>query len=182
MSTRLPVAPAPEPLEAYAQHFDALFTKRNQRDRFRRYLEGVLLPTERNKTLTALANTEPVVGAQHRQAQSLQWFLSESTWDSHTLNGRRLDLLRADPTTAPDQRASSPSMKPATAKMGTRPLTLGANIWPISARPTMASSRSPASGLTSASIIPWRSSPTRRPTGLHAARPTRPFAPSRRSR
>ena len=104
MSTRLPVAPAPEPLEAYAQHFDALFAKRNQRDRFRRYLEGVLLPTERNKTLTALANTEPVVGAQHRQAQSLQWFLSESTWDSHTLNDRRLDLLRADPTTAPDQQ------------------------------------------------------------------------------
>ena len=104
MSTRLPVAPAPEPLEAYAQHFDPLFTKRNQRDAFRRYLEGVLLPAERNKTLTALANTEPVVGAQHRQAQSLQWFLSESTWDSHTLNDRRLDLLRADPTSAPDDQ------------------------------------------------------------------------------
>ena len=82
MSTRLPVTPAPEPLEAYAQHFDPLFTKRNQRDAFRRYLEGLLLPAERNKTLTALANTEPVVGAQHRQAQSLQWFLSESTWDA----------------------------------------------------------------------------------------------------
>jgi DDE superfamily endonuclease len=104
MSTRLPVVPAPEPLEAYAQHFDPLFTKRNQRDRFRRYLEGLLLPAERNKTLTALANTEPVVGAQHRQAQSLQWFLSESTWDSHTLNRRRVDLLRADPTSAPDDR------------------------------------------------------------------------------
>jgi hypothetical protein len=102
MSTRLPVAPAPEPLETYAQHFDALFTKRNQRDRFRRYLEGVLLPAERNKTLTALANTEPVVGAQHAQAQGLQWFLSESTWDSHTLNRQRMDLLRTDPTSAPD--------------------------------------------------------------------------------
>ena len=96
--------PAPEPLEAYIQHFDPLFTKRNQREAFRRYLEGLLLPAERNKTLTALANTEPVVGAQHRQAQRLQWFLSESTWDSHTLNRRRLDLLRADPTTAPDDR------------------------------------------------------------------------------
>ena len=31
MSTRLPVTPAPEPLEAYIQHFDPLFTKRNQR-------------------------------------------------------------------------------------------------------------------------------------------------------
>ena len=64
MSRRLPVTPAPEPLEAYVQHYDALFAKRNQRDAGRRYLEGLLLPTERNKTLTALANTEPVLGAQ----------------------------------------------------------------------------------------------------------------------
>ena len=76
MSTGLPVTPAPEPLEAYAQHFDPALYQCNQRDRFRRYLEGLLLPAERNKTLTALANTEPVVGAQHRQAQSLQWFSS----------------------------------------------------------------------------------------------------------
>src|SRR5687768_12389226 len=102
MSTRLPVSPAPGPLEADAQHFDALFAKRNQRDSFRRYLEGLLLPTERNKTLTALANTEPVVGAQHPQAQNLQWFLSESTWDPHRVNVQRLDLLRTDPTSAPD--------------------------------------------------------------------------------
>ncbi len=71
MSNRLPVSPAPDPLETYAQLFDSLFAKRNQRDAFRRYLEGLLLPTERNKTLTALANTEPVVGAQHPRAQSL---------------------------------------------------------------------------------------------------------------
>ena len=51
---------------------------RAQREAFRRYLEGLLLPAERNKTLTALANTEPVVGAQRKEAQSLQWFLSES--------------------------------------------------------------------------------------------------------
>jgi hypothetical protein len=31
-----------------------------------------LLPTERNKTLTALANTEPLVGAQRKEAQGLQ--------------------------------------------------------------------------------------------------------------
>jgi hypothetical protein len=104
MSTRLPVSPAPGPLEAYAQHFDPLFTKRNQRDAFRRYLEGLLLPTERNKTLTALANTEPVVGAQHRQAQSLQWFLSESNWHAQAVNAQRLRVLRSDPTTAPDRQ------------------------------------------------------------------------------
>jgi SRSO17 transposase len=80
MTRRLPVTPAPGPLEDYCQQFDPLFAQRNQRDGLRRYLEGLLLPVERNKTLTALANTEPVVGAQHPRAQSLQWFLTESTW------------------------------------------------------------------------------------------------------
>lgn len=42
---------------------------------------GVLVADERNKTLTALANTEPVVGAQRKEAQSLQWFLTESGRD-----------------------------------------------------------------------------------------------------
>jgi hypothetical protein len=51
--------------------------------------------------LTALANTEPVVGAQHPAAQALQWFLSESTWDPDEVNTRRLELLAADPLTAP---------------------------------------------------------------------------------
>jgi len=60
----------------------------------------LLLPAERNKTLTALANTEPVVGAQRREAQSLQWFLSESGWDQEEVNERRLKLLLEDPTTA----------------------------------------------------------------------------------
>src|SRR5947209_5241064 len=101
MTQRLPVPAAPGPLEAYCQQFDPLFRQRPQRDRFRRYLEGLLLPAERNKTLTALANTEPVTGAQHPQAQSLQWFLSESTWDAETVNERRIAALRKDPTTAP---------------------------------------------------------------------------------
>jgi len=102
MTHRLPVSPAPDPLEAYAQHFDPLFAKRNQRESFRRYLEGLLLPTERTKTLTALANTEPVVAAQHPHAQALQWFLSESTWDAQAVNAQRLHLLRTEPTSAPD--------------------------------------------------------------------------------
>jgi len=102
MTSRLPVTAAPVPLEAYAAQFDDLFTQRSQREGFRRYLEGLLLPTERNKTLTGLANTAPVVGAQHPRAQGLQWFLSESTWAASALNARRLALLCADPTTAPD--------------------------------------------------------------------------------
>jgi len=51
MTKRIEIAPAPEPLEAYASHFDALLGKSNQREEFRRYLEGLLLPTERHKTL-----------------------------------------------------------------------------------------------------------------------------------
>jgi hypothetical protein len=100
MTKRSPVSPAPGPLEDYAMSFDDLFGARAQRHSFRRYLEGLLLPAERNKTLTALSNTEPVLGAQRREAQSLQWFLSESRWDPEEVNERRLELLLEEPTTA----------------------------------------------------------------------------------
>src|SRR5215469_15955150 len=101
MTKRREFPPAPEPLEAYAGHFDDLFGKSNQREEFRRYLEGLLLPTERHKTLTGLVNTEPLLGAQQPRAQKLQWFLSESDWDERAVQAQRLQLLRADPTTAP---------------------------------------------------------------------------------
>jgi len=101
---RLPATAAPLPLEAYAAGFDDLFARRSQREGFRRYLEGLLLPAERNKTATALANTEPTAGAQHPRAQRRQWFLSESAWEPTEVNARRLALLRADPATAPDGR------------------------------------------------------------------------------
>src|SRR5215217_9057558 len=54
MTKRLPAAPAPAPLEDYAARFDDLFATLAQRQAFRRYLQGLLLPAERNKTLTAL--------------------------------------------------------------------------------------------------------------------------------
>jgi SRSO17 transposase len=93
--------PLPAPLETYAAQFDDLFTRANQRDGFRQYVAGLLLPAERNKTLTALANVEPVIGAQAPAAQRLQWFLSESTWEAAAITARRLDLLRGDAATAP---------------------------------------------------------------------------------
>jgi SRSO17 transposase len=101
MTKRIRVAAAPAPLEEYAQHFDPFFRKSNQREGFRGYLEGLLLPAERHKTLTGLVNTEPVVGAQEPRAQKLQWFLSESTWDERQVQAERLKLLREDPATAP---------------------------------------------------------------------------------
>lgn len=103
MTKRLPVDPAPGPLEDYAERFDDLFRARAQREGFRRYLEGLLLPAERNKTLTALSNTEPLAGAQRKEAQSLQWFLSESGWDAQEINERRLELLFAQAATVPEE-------------------------------------------------------------------------------
>ncbi len=101
MTTRLPCPPAPGPLEAYAARFDDLFGSLAQRRGFRTYLAGLLAPRERNKTLTCLAGAEPMVGAQHRAVQRLQFFLSESTWDHEQINARRLELLVAAPSTAP---------------------------------------------------------------------------------
>ena len=101
MTKRREITPSPKPLETYTEHFDDLFGKSNQREAFRRYLEGLLLPSERHKTLTGLVNTEPVVGAQLPRVQKLQWFLSESTWDERQVQAQRLKLLLNDPSTAP---------------------------------------------------------------------------------
>jgi hypothetical protein len=54
MTERHPCPPAPGPLEAYAAQFDPLFGTLAQRRSFREYLQGLLLPRDRNKTLTAL--------------------------------------------------------------------------------------------------------------------------------
>jgi hypothetical protein len=101
VTKRLPCPPAPGPLEDYAAQFDGLFTRLAQRRGLRAYLQGLLLPRDRNKTMTALAGAEPVVGAQHAAVQGLQWFLTESSWDHEQLNQRRVELLCADPATAP---------------------------------------------------------------------------------
>jgi SRSO17 transposase len=106
MTKRIEVASAPAPLEEYVRQFDPLFGKSNQREGFRRYVEGLLLPSERHKTLTGLVNTEPVVGAQLPRAQTRQWFLWESDWDERKVQAERLKLLREDPTTAPTAEAS----------------------------------------------------------------------------
>ena len=101
MTARRPCPPAPGPLEAYAARFDPLLASVAQRRGLRDYLQGLLLPRDRNKTLTGLAGAEPIAGAQHREVQRLQWFLSESSWDHEAVNQRRIELLQADPATAP---------------------------------------------------------------------------------
>lgn len=125
MTKRQAATPAPGPLEDYAEQFDDLFERRNQREAFRRYLEGLLLPAERNKTLTALANAEPIVGAQQPRVQALQWFLSESTWEAAALNARRVELLRRDPATAPDAAGVLVIDETGDRKWGTRTAHVG---------------------------------------------------------
>jgi SRSO17 transposase len=134
MTKRSPVSPAPGLLEDYAARFDDLFGARAQRHSFRRYLEGLLLPAERNKTLTALANTEPVVGAQRKEAQSLQWFLSESRWNPEEINRRRVELLLEDPATAPSERGALVIDETGDRKEARKPPMWGASTFRASAR------------------------------------------------
>jgi SRSO17 transposase len=101
MTKRLACPPAPGPLEDYATQFDPLLARLAQRRGFRAYVEGLLLPRDRNKTLTSLAGAEPIVAAQHKAVQGLQWFLTESSWDYQRVSQRRVQLLVADPATAP---------------------------------------------------------------------------------
>ena len=103
MTKRLPCPPVPGPLEAYAAQFDDRLGRLAQRRGFREYLQGLLLPRERHKTLTGLVGTEPVIGAQAPSVQRLQFFLSESPWDAEAVNRRRLELLMTDPATAPHE-------------------------------------------------------------------------------
>jgi SRSO17 transposase len=105
MTKRLPSPPAPGPLEDFAANFDHLFGTLAQRRGFREYLQGLLLPRDRNKVLTALAGMEPIVGAQGAPAQRLQFFLSESAWDVAQIEARRVELVREDPRrSAPHER------------------------------------------------------------------------------
>ncbi|GAC1459556.1 MAG: IS701 family transposase [Ktedonobacterales bacterium] len=89
----------PAPLEGYAREYDDLFHTVIQRRRFREYVAGLLLPRDRNKTLTALVGAEPITQAQTAPVQQLQWFLSESAWPAEAITARRVALLQADPAT-----------------------------------------------------------------------------------
>src|SRR5262249_34687071 len=120
MSERLACPPAPGPLESFAAAFDGLFRTLAQRRSFREYLQGLLLPRERNKTLTALVGTEPVVGAQAAPVQRLQWFLSESSWDVAAVNSQRLGGLFATPAPGPPARGVLVLDDPGDRKAGTK--------------------------------------------------------------
>lgn len=88
-------------MEDYTAQYDALFATLAQRCSFREYLQGLLLPRDRHKTLTALAGAEPIAQAQAAPVQRLQFFLSASPWNRDHVNERRLEILLTDPATRP---------------------------------------------------------------------------------
>lgn len=96
----------PDPLDAYCTQLDHVFHRPTQREALRLYLQGLLLGTERHKTATGIAHTAPgKAGSQHKAAQRLQWFLSESTWNPDELHQARLELMRRGSATAPSADA-----------------------------------------------------------------------------
>jgi SRSO17 transposase len=104
MTERVPAPSAPGPLEDYATLFDPLFSDVAQRRGFREYVQGLLLPRDRNKTLTGVAGAEPNTQAQAAPVQSLQFFLSESPWDVKQVTQQRWALLCTDPATRPHEQ------------------------------------------------------------------------------
>ena len=101
MATPHESSTVPVPLEQYAHGFDDLFHTSIQCRRFREYLAGLLLPRDRNKTLTALVGAEPITQAQTAPVQQLQFFLTEADWDTEAVTARRIAGLREDPLTTP---------------------------------------------------------------------------------
>src|SRR5260221_10336831 len=101
MATPHESPPVPVPLEQYAHGCDDLFHTHIQRRRLREYLAGLVVPRDRNKTLTALVGAEPITQAQTAPVQQLQFFLSEADWDAEAVTARRIELQRADPLTTP---------------------------------------------------------------------------------
>jgi hypothetical protein len=71
MTGRFPVLPVPGLLEDYLQQFDTSLVSRARRRALRDYVIALLHPRDRNKTLTALARAEPLVGACDREVQRL---------------------------------------------------------------------------------------------------------------
>jgi SRSO17 transposase len=96
VTSRKPTAPTAEAIDRFCGHFDDLFARLAERTALRQYLIGLLLPRERNKTLTELAAVVP--GADR---QRLHHFLHDAPWDSAALNARRVELWRQDPELGP---------------------------------------------------------------------------------
>lgn len=178
MTRKRETTPAPGLLETFAQAFDQMFLKWNQRESFRRYLEGLLLPAERNKTLTGLANTAPGSGAQHARAQSMQWFLSESNWDERLVNEMRHKLIRQTEAMAPKSEGVLIIDETGDLKDGSHTAHVGrqylGNVGKIGNGVVSVSSHWPMN----ASTTHWKLHRIHQRAGSNRARKTRTFEPN----
>ena len=102
MKKRIEVARSPAPLEEYIRHFDPLFGKSNQREGFRRYVEGLHLAERATQNADRIGQhradgRSPVAASPDAARVSDR----ESDWDERQVQAERLKLLCKDPTTAP---------------------------------------------------------------------------------
>jgi SRSO17 transposase len=93
---RKPTIPTAEAIDQFCASFDPLFTRWEERQAFRHYLIGLLLPREHNKTVVELAAIVP--GANRQQ---LHHFMHDAPWDADAVNRQRLALWQAHPYLGP---------------------------------------------------------------------------------
>jgi SRSO17 transposase len=94
MRARKPTQPTASAIEDFAGNFDHLFNRLNQRENFRQYLSGLLVPLGTNKHLRGIAAAIP--GA---AVEALQHFLVDAPWSLEAVNKQRLEVLQEHPDT-----------------------------------------------------------------------------------
>lgn len=94
MTKRHPTLPTATAIDTFAAAFDSLFTRVSQRQSFRHYLMGLLLPLETNTHLRGLARALP-----DTDSEALQHFLVDAPWSLSDLNLTRVASLQQHPAT-----------------------------------------------------------------------------------
>jgi SRSO17 transposase len=93
-STGKTTRPMAQAIDEFAAHFDSLFKRLSQRENFRYYLSGLVVPIETNKHLRGIAAAVP-----EANVESVQHFLVDAPWSAPALNAQRLALLQDHPLT-----------------------------------------------------------------------------------
>ena len=177
MTRRLPCPAAPGPLEDYAARFRDLFHSLAQRRGFRGVpgrFAGAAGP-EQDADGAGRGGTGGRGAASGGAAAAV--LLVQSRWDPERVNTRRLELLAADPATAPHGGGVLVIDDSGDRKDGKTAHVAGSG-WAGMARPTMAWSPSPRCGPMSGCITRCMRCPIRRPGTSRRARTTRRSAPS----